>query len=143
MLKAPPSQHPRQHLIWRAVTIGEGLDVDDHFLAHLYPALDGGGAHVRQEDDVGKFAQAGVDFVAVLENVEAGACDFMGAQAASQGVFVDHLAARGVHDHGGGLHQLQAAGVEQVEGRRRMGAVDREDVHPRHHLIKGFPIGGL
>ena len=37
-----PLQHPWDHLIRRAVAVGEGLDVDDDFLAHLDPAFDGG-----------------------------------------------------------------------------------------------------
>lgn len=42
-----PLQHPRHHLIRWPVSVGECLDVDDHFLAHFGAALFGGGAHVR------------------------------------------------------------------------------------------------
>jgi hypothetical protein len=44
---------------------------------------------------------------------------------------------------GVGLQQLQPARREQVIGRRRVRAVDRDDVHARQHLVEAFPIGRL
>src|SRR5258707_139747 len=38
-----PLQHARQHAVRRLVVVEEGLDVDDHLLAHFDAALDGGG----------------------------------------------------------------------------------------------------
>ena len=43
------SQHAWQHAIRRLVVVEEGSDVDDHLLAHLDAALDGGRAHMRQQ----------------------------------------------------------------------------------------------
>jgi hypothetical protein len=56
---------------------------------------------------------------------------------------VDDLAAGRVHQDGVRLHQLQPAGREQVIGGRRVRAVDRDDVHPREHLVEAFPIGRI
>ena len=102
-----------------------------------------GRAHVRQQHHVGQFAQARVDLVPVLEHVEARARDLARAQHPGQRVLVDHLAARGVHDHRRRLHQLQPPRVHQVEGRGRVRAVDRDHVHPADHLVEAFPIGRL
>ena len=33
--------------------------------------------------------------------------------------------------------------VQQVKGRRRVRRVDRQDVHPREHLVEAFPPGRL
>jgi hypothetical protein len=60
-----------------------------------------------------------------------------------QRVLVDHLAARGVDDIGVRLHQLQPPRRQQMIGGRRVRAVDRDDVHPRQHLVEAFPIGRL
>ena len=51
-LSKKTSQHARQHAVRRLVVVEEGLDIDDHLLAHLDAALDGGGAHVRQQHDL-------------------------------------------------------------------------------------------
>jgi hypothetical protein len=61
-------EHARHHLVGRAVAVGEGLDVDDHLLAHLDPPLQRGRAHVRQQHHVRQLAQARVDVVAALEH---------------------------------------------------------------------------
>ena len=79
------------------------LDVDYHLFAHLHPAFQRRRSHMGQQHDVGQIAQAGVKLVAVFINVQPRTGDFTGAQAAGQGVFVDHLAARCVDDHGGGF----------------------------------------
>jgi len=79
----------------------------------------------------------------MLEDVESGAAQFTRFQHAGQGILVDHLAARGVHDDGFLLHQFQAPRREQVIGGRRVRAIDRDDVHARQHLVKAFPVGGF
>ena len=40
-------QHAWQHPVGRLVVVEEGADVDDHLLAHLDAAFDGGRAHMR------------------------------------------------------------------------------------------------
>src|SRR5262249_43757054 len=45
------SQHRWQHAVRRAVPIQEGLDVDDHLLAHVDPAFECGRTHMRQQDN--------------------------------------------------------------------------------------------
>jgi len=46
------SQHRRQHAIGRPVSVQEGLDIDDHLLAHVDTAFECGRAHVRQQYDL-------------------------------------------------------------------------------------------
>ena len=58
-----------------------------------------------------------------------------------QRILVDDLAARGVDDIGFRPHQLEPARREQMIGRRRVRAIDRDDVHARQHLVEAFPIG--
>ncbi len=43
------SEHSRQHAVGRPVAVHEGLDIDDHLLAHLVATLVGRRAHVRQQ----------------------------------------------------------------------------------------------
>ena len=45
------SEHRRVHAVGRIVAVEEGLDVDDHLLAHVDAAFDRGRAHVRQRHD--------------------------------------------------------------------------------------------
>ena len=84
-----------------------------------------------------------VDRRLVLEDVEGGAGDLAGFDEARQRVLVDHLAAAGIHDVGVARQELEPARGEQVIGRRRVRAVDRDDVHARQHLVEALPIGGL
>ena len=42
-----------------------------------------------------------------------------------------------------GLHQLQPPRRQQMEGRRRVRAVHRDDVHARQHLVEALPVGRL
>ena len=98
---------------------------------------------MRQQDDIGQFAQAGVDLHPAFIDVEASPRDLARAEHPGQGVLVDHLAARGVHHHGRGFEQFQPPRVHQVIGRGRMRTVDRDDIHPRDHLVEAFPEGGL
>ena len=79
----------------------------------------------------------------MLVDVEAGAGELVRLQHAHQRILVDHLAACGVDDDGGGLHQLQPPRRQQVIGRGRVRAVDRDDVHARQHLVEAFPVGGI
>ena len=62
---------------------------------------------------------------------------------ARQLVLVDHLAARGVDDIGRRLQQLQPPRRQQVVRRRRVRAVDGDDVDPRQHLVEALPVGRL
>ena len=87
--------------------------------------------------------QLRVDRRLVLEHVEAGAGDLARLDHAGQRVLVDHLAARGVDDVGLGPQQLEPARREQVIGRRRVRAVDRDDVHAGEHLVEALPVGRL
>jgi molybdopterin/thiamine biosynthesis adenylyltransferase len=64
-------------------------------------------------------------------------------QQVGERCFVDDLAARGVDHDGVRLKQLQAARRQQVVGRRRVRRVDRDDVHPRQHLVEALPVGRL
>ena len=82
-----------------------------------------------------------IDRRLVLEHVEAGAGDLAAADQADQRVLVDHFAARGVDDVGLRPDQLEAARRQQVIGRRRVRAIDRDDVHARQHLVEAFPVG--
>src|SRR6056297_2228855 len=66
-----PLKHRRYDHVGRTVPVVEGLDVDDHLLAHLGAALPRGGTHMRQQNHVRQFAQAGVHLAALLEHVEA------------------------------------------------------------------------
>src|SRR5690606_19389853 len=66
----------RQHAVGRAVAVEEGADVDDDLLAHVDAALDGGRAHMRQDDDLAlrrQLDELRVHGRLVLEHVEAGA----------------------------------------------------------------------
>ena len=58
-------------------------------------------------------------------------------------VLVDHLAARGVDDDRVRLQQLQPPRRQQMEGRRRVRAIHRDDVHARQHLVEALPVGRL
>ena len=62
---------------------------------------------------------------------------------AGERVLVDHLAARRVDDIGRRLHQREPPRREQMIGRRRMRAVDGDDVHAGEHLVEAVPIGCL
>ena len=64
-------------------------------------------------------------------------------QHLDQRVLVDDVAARGVDDVGVRLHQRQPPRRQQMEGRRRRGAIDRDDVHAGQHLVEALPIGRL
>ena len=46
------SEHRGNDAIRRLVAVGEGLDVDDHLLAHVDAAFDGGRAHMRQQHHI-------------------------------------------------------------------------------------------
>ena len=50
--------------------VGEALDIDDHLVAHVDPGLDGGRAHVRQQDDIVELHQLRIDRRLVLEDIE-------------------------------------------------------------------------
>ncbi len=76
----------------------------------------------------------------VLEPVETGAGDFAVFEHPAKRVFVDDLAARGVVHYGIGAQIFEAARREQVIGRRRVWAIDRNDVHARQHLVERIPI---
>ena len=91
----------------------------------------------------GSSTQPRVEVGAAFVDVKPGPGQFTGPQGAGQGVLVDHLTARGVHHHRRGLHQLQPPRVQKVKGRRRVRAVDRQDVHPGQHLVQAFPVGRL
>ena len=65
------------------------------------------------------------------------------AQHAGQGIFIDHFSARGIHNDRIRLHQFQAACIHQMKRRRRMRTINRDNIHPRHHLIEALPIGRL
>src|SRR5512132_1636685 len=136
-------EHARQYPVGWPVAVDEGLDVDHDLLAHVDPALDRRGAHVRQKHDVVEFAQLWVDRWLVLEDVEAGAGDLAVPQHPGERGLVDHLAPRGVDDDRIRPHQLEAARGEQMEARGGVRAVDADDVHPRHHLIEAVPVGRL
>jgi hypothetical protein len=74
------SQHRADDAVGRAVAVGEGLDVDDHPLAHRDAALDRRRAHMRQQHDIVERGEARVDRRLVLEHVEAGAGDRAGLE---------------------------------------------------------------
>src|SRR5688500_10443116 len=73
---APVSEHGFEHAVRRRMPIGEGLDVDYDLLAHVDAALNGGRAHVRQQDHVVERQQLGIDRRLVLEHVEPGPGQF-------------------------------------------------------------------
>ncbi len=76
---------------------------------------------MRQQYRLLGLEQPRVDRRLMLEDIESGAAQFACLQHAGQGVLVDHLAARGVHDDGFLLHQFQAPRREQVIGGRVCG----------------------
>lgn len=80
------------------MAIDKCLDVDDDLLAHVDATLDGGRAHVGQQDHMGQRQQFGIDRRFVLENIKAGAGNLVSLEHSGQGIFIDHLTARGV-DH--------------------------------------------
>ncbi len=125
------------------MTVGKGFDVDNDLLAHIDAALNRCRTHVRQGNDAVRREQTRIDCRLVLEDVEAGAGDGTRFQEPDKLIFVDDLTACGVHEIGGRLQELQPPRRKKVIGRRRMRAVDRDDVHPRQHLIEAFPVGGL
>ena len=142
-LARPPSQHRGDDPVRRLVAVHPGADVDDHLFAHVDAALDGGRAHVRQEDDVGQLQELGVDRRLVLIDVQARPGQFAALEHAGQGGFVDDLAAGGVHQEGVGLHELQAPRRKQMVGGRGVRAVHRHHVGAGQHLVEALPIGGL
>ena len=87
--------------------------------------------------------QLRIDRRLVLEDVEPGAGDLAVLKHLDQRILVDDVAARRVDDVGGRLHQRQPARRQQMEGRRRRRAIDRDDVHAGQHLVEAFPIGRL
>src|SRR5579872_5960592 len=96
-------EHAGQHAIRWLVIVEEGADVDDHLLAHLDAAFDGGRAHMRQQRHLaglGEPHQFRADRRLVLEYVEASAGDLARLDQLGQRFLVDHLAARSVDDVG-------------------------------------------
>src|ERR1700686_529587 len=71
------SKHRLEYAVGRAVSVGEGLDVDDHLLAHVDAALDSCRAHMRQQHDIVELEQLGADRRLMLEHVEPGAGQLM------------------------------------------------------------------
>ena len=63
-----------------------------------------------------------------VENVEPGAGEAPFLQRCRQRLLVDGAAARGVHETGGGLHQGDETGVDDVAGLGAQRAIDRQDV---------------
>ncbi|MNV29952.1 hypothetical protein D3C71_1212010 [compost metagenome] len=118
-----------------------GHDVGDDPVAHVLARLDGGRAKVRQQHDVGAAHQAGMHRRFMLEHIQTDAEQGAAVQGLDQGGLVDQFAARRVHEDGVGLQPGDALGrkdVVRILGRR---AVQRDDVHPRQHLIQIVPPG--
>ena len=101
---------------------------------------------MRQDDHLAPARQPDelrVDRRLVLEHVEPGAGQPAFPKHLDQRVLVDDVAARRVDDVGGRLHQRQTPRRQEMEGRRRGGAVHRNDVHPGQHLVEALPVGRL
>ena len=71
--RARDSQHRRDDAVGRLVAVGEGLDVDNHLLAHVHAAFERGGAHVGQEHHVLLLEKPRIDGGLAFEDIEAGA----------------------------------------------------------------------
>ena len=126
------------------MAVDEGLDVDDDLLAHVDAAFDRRRAHVRQQHDIVELEQLGVDRRLVLEDVEAGAGDLALAPACGSASFSSITSPRAVLTMmacGRSSFRRRADSRWKVAGRVR--AVDRDDVHPRQHLVEAFPVGRL
>ena len=70
------SEHRCENPVGRLVAVGEGLDVDQHLLAHVDAALERGRAHVRQQHHVVEFEELGVHLRLVFVNIETGTAEF-------------------------------------------------------------------
>ena len=62
-------QHRAEDAVGRAVAVGEGLDVDDHPLAHCDASFDRRRAHMREQYDIVERAQPWIDGGLVLEHI--------------------------------------------------------------------------
>ena len=91
----------------------------------------------------GALEQPRVHFGLALEHVEAGGEQPAVVQRVGERVFVDHRAARGVHEHRGRLHQREPARVDEVAGRVAAGHVQRHDVGRREQLVEVGDVAGL
>ena len=129
--------------IWRAVAVGEGLDVDDHLFAHRDPPLDRRRAHVRKQNNIIESPQPQVDSWLVLEDVEARAPDGTDFEQPDQFLFVDDLATRRVDEDRVRLQEPQPPRGKQVKSCRCVRTIDRDDVHVGEHLVETLPIGRL
>ena len=79
----------------------------------------------------------------VFEDVEAGPRDLVGFEHAVRAVS-SMISPRAVLTRMGlGAEQLQAACRKQVVGGRRVGTIDRNDIHAGDHLVERVPIGGF
>src|SRR6516165_3057774 len=139
-------QHRRQDAIRRPMAVQEGLDVDDDLLAHVDTALKRGRGQMRQQHDLAgarELDQLWIDGRLMLEHVETSAGDVFGLDQARQRVLVDHLAARGIDDKGFRTDQLEPPRRKQMIRRRRVRAIDRDDVHAGEHLIEALPVRGV
>src|SRR5262249_39144691 len=122
-------QHRRQDAVGRPVPVQESSDVDDHLLAHVDAAFERGRAPMRQQHHLAharELDELRIDRRLVLEHVEPRARDVARRDQPHQRILVDHLAARGVDDVGLRANELEPARREQMKGRRRVRAVDRD-----------------
>src|SRR5215469_13509613 len=139
-------QHRRQDAIRRPMAVEEGLDVDDDLLAHVDTALKRGRGQMRQQHDLAgacELDQLWIDGRLMFEHVETSAGDVFGLDQARPRVLVDHLAARGIDDKGFRTDQLEPPRRKQMIRRRRVRAIDGNDIHAREHLIEALPIGSV
>ncbi|MNE04645.1 hypothetical protein D3C80_971820 [compost metagenome] len=118
-----------------------GHDVGDDPVAHVLAGLDGGRAEMGQQDDVGAAHQAGMHRRFVLEHVQADAEQAAAIQGLDQGRLVDQFAARRIDQDGVGLQPGDAFGRQQVVGVLGGRTVQRDDIHPRQHLVQIVPPG--
>ena len=88
------------HPVRRRMTVKEGLDVDDDLFAHIDTPFERGRTHMRQHHHLLASEKLRIDSGLVLEDVEPGPGQCAAFDLAFPRVFVDHLAARRVHDVG-------------------------------------------
>ena len=96
---------------------------------------------MRQQHDIRQAQQFLIHGRFALEHIQPGARNLASLQSTRQRGLVNHFAARRIHHIGFRLHQVDAAGIHQVERRRRVRTIDGHNVHAGQHLVQTVPIG--
>src|SRR5688572_20394281 len=119
----------------RIAAVEKRGDILDHLHAHGRPRLGRCAAEVRKKHHVFEIRQGGWDRRLVLIDIEPGASDCPLLQGLDEGHGIDDIAARGIDEKCARLHQREPPRVYQMSVLGTAGAVERDEVARRHHLV--------